>query len=283
MTLSTPLTDLRPARVALVHAHPDDETLWTGVTIAHLVRAGVEVHVVTCTLGEEGEVIPPALRHLEGDGPALAAHRREELRRATAALGATSHVLGEDGDGPRWRDSGMAGSPASQHRSAFASGGEEAAAALAEVLGTIGPDTVITYERTGGYGHPDHVATHRTTHAALRRLAEPPRLLEVVVPRSWAVADREWLTEHVHRTDVRVPGPDEAYPSSVVPDELVTHVVVDAAASAVQAAALREHATQATVHDGYYALSNDVAARLSGREAYRLVRVEGAAAGGAHE
>ncbi|WP_409483649.1 N-acetyl-1-D-myo-inositol-2-amino-2-deoxy-alpha-D-glucopyranoside deacetylase [Arsenicicoccus dermatophilus] len=276
MTLTTPLAALHPRRVALVHAHPDDESLWTGVTIAHLVAAGVDVHVVTCTLGEEGEVIPPALRHLEGQGAALASHRRTELAGAAAALGVTSHVLGDRGDegGGRWRDSGMAGTPAADHPEAFAGGGAAVVDALTDLLGRLDPDTVITYEEHGGYGHPDHVAAHRTTHAAVARLREAGRevrLLEVVLPRSWAVEDREWLAEHVHRTAVRVPGADEPFPPSVVPDERVTHVVADEAALRAQVAALREHPTQVTVYDGYYALSNDVAARLPGREAFVLV------------
>lgn len=290
MTLTRSLDDLALRRVVLVHAHPDDETLWTGVTTAHLAGQGADVHVVTCTLGEEGEVIPPGLRHLEGDGPALAAHRRGELAGATRVLGATSHLLGADGSrgsadpAPRWRDSGMAGTPAADHPDAFASAGGAAVDALAAVLREVGPDAVITYDPHGGYEHPDHVAAHRATLAAVASLEESPHVLLVVVPRSWAVEDRAWLTEHVHRTDVVVPGRDDPYPPSVVADELVTHVVVDPAAARVQVSALREHPTQVTVHDGYYALSNDIAARLAGREAFVLVDPRtGAPTGGSDE
>ncbi|MTB73395.1 PIG-L family deacetylase [Arsenicicoccus cauae] len=294
MTVTRSLDDLSLRRVVLVHAHPDDESLWTGVVTAHLVAQGAEAHVVTCTLGEEGEVIPPDLRHLEGDGPALAAHRRGELAGAMRVLGATSHVLsagsegrpglqgaagseGGGGPGARWRDSGMAGTPAAGHPDAFASAGGAAVEALADLLRELRPDGVITYDPHGGYEHPDHVAAHRATLAAVASLAvrgdleAPPHVLQVVVPRSWAMEDRAWLAEHVHRTDVVVPGPDDPYPPSVVPDDLVTHVVVDPAAARVQASALREHPTQVTVHDGYYALSNDIATRLAGREAFVLV------------
>ena len=112
-----PLPD-RPPRLLFVHAHPDDETLATGVAIAHHVASGDDVHVLTCTLGEEGEVIPPHLAHLEGaDGDPLAPHRAEELRAAMEVLGVTHHLLGaEGGHGvPTYRDSGMAGSPAAAH------------------------------------------------------------------------------------------------------------------------------------------------------------------------
>ena len=83
------------SRLLFVHAHPDDETLATGVAILHHVARGDDVHVLTCTLGEEGEVIPAELAHLEGaEGDPLAAHRRGELAGAVAVLGVTHHLLG---------------------------------------------------------------------------------------------------------------------------------------------------------------------------------------------
>jgi N-acetyl-1-D-myo-inositol-2-amino-2-deoxy-alpha-D-glucopyranoside deacetylase len=272
----------RPVRLVAVHAHPDDETLATGVALAHHAAAGDDVHVVTCTLGEEGEVIPPALAHLEGSDE-LGPHRAGEVARATRALGVTHHWLG--GDLPRWRDSGMEGSAAAAHPRALAGAPvEEVAGVLAEQLAALRPDVVITYDPEGGYRHPDHVQTHRATVAALRLLAgrhpevPAPRLYVALTPRSWAAEDRRWLAEHVRedvadggpgRTGpVTVPSPDDPYPPSVVDDGLVTHAVVDPGALAAQVAALREHPTQVTVHDGWFTLSNDVAARLPGREGY---------------
>lgn len=266
----------RPLRVVAVHAHPDDETLATGLTLAHHVAAGDEVHVVTCTLGEEGEVITPELAHLEGS-PDLAPHRHGELARATARLGVTHHYLG--GDPPRWRDSGMAGSAAAAHPRAFAAADvPDAAGALAALLEQIDPDVVLAYDPWGGYAHPDHVQAHRVTVEAAGRLARAPQVYVTLVPRSWAVEDRAWLAEHVPAGTrspaggvAQVPEPDEPFPPSVVPDEIVTHAVVDGpdgAALRRQVEALREHPTQATVHDGWYTLSNDVAARLPGREGF---------------
>lgn len=270
----------RPLRLVAVHAHPDDETLATGLTLAHHVEAGDEVHVVTCTLGEEGEVITPELAHLEGtDG--LGPHRRGELSRAMGRLGVRHHLLG--GDPPRWRDSGMAGSAAAAHPRALAGADvDEVATVLAELLVTIDPDVVLTYDPWGGYAHPDHVQTHRVTARAVQLLRErgdraedAPALFVTLTPRSWAQEDRRWLAEHVPPGvtspaggAARVPGPEEPYPPSVVPDELVTHAVQDARALARQVASLREHPTQVTVHDGWYALSNDVAARLPAREGF---------------
>ncbi|ANS80386.1 N-acetyl-1-D-myo-inosityl-2-amino-2-deoxy-alpha- D-glucopyranoside deacetylase MshB [Serinicoccus hydrothermalis] len=270
----------RPLRVVAVHAHPDDETLATGLTLAHHVEAGDEVHVVTCTLGEEGEVITPELAHLEGRGEDLAEHRRGELDRAMRALGVRHHLLG--GGRPRWRDSGMAGSAAVQHPRAFAGADpEEAAAVLAQQLTALAPDLVLTYDPWGGYGHPDHVQTHRVTARAVELLgaqgAVAPRLMVVLVPASWAREDRAWLAGHVPEGVrspaggvARVLSPDDPYPPGVVDDAAVTHTVMDTGALPRQRAALREHPTQVTLHDGWYTLSNDIAARLPGREAYAV-------------
>ncbi|GGK65749.1 N-acetyl-1-D-myo-inositol-2-amino-2-deoxy-alpha-D-glucopyranoside deacetylase [Ornithinimicrobium pekingense] len=272
----------RPLRLVAVHAHPDDETLATGIALASHAAAGDEVHVITCTLGEEGEVIPPPLAHLEGSED-LGPHRQAEVAAATAALGVRHHWLG--GDPPRWRDSGMEGSAAAGHPRAFAAAPvHEAAAVLAAQLEQIGPDVVLTYDVEGGYRHPDHVQTHRVTVAALACLPRPrrPRLYAVLTPRSWAEEDRAWLQAHVPDGvtgpaggAVVVPAADAPYPPSVVEDELVTHAVVAPSALPAQVAALRAHPTQVTVHDGWYTLSNDIAARLAGREGYAPVEVEG--------
>jgi N-acetyl-1-D-myo-inositol-2-amino-2-deoxy-alpha-D-glucopyranoside deacetylase len=265
----------RPLRLVAVHAHPDDETLATGLTLASHVQAGDEVHVVTATLGEEGEVIPPGLAHLEGTED-LGPHRRAEMARAAAALGVRHHWLG--GDLPRWRDSGMAGSPAAAHPRAFAAAPvDEAAAVLADLLRDLRADVVLTYDPQGGYGHPDHVQTHRVTVAAVASLPQDlrPALYVVLVPRSWAQEDRRWLAAHVPPVPagpadgvVVVPAADDPFPPGVVDDDLVTHAVVDATALPRQVDALREHPTQVTVHDGWYTLSNDVAARLAAREGF---------------
>lgn len=271
-------TDDRQLKVVAVHAHPDDETLATGVALAHHVARGDLVHVITATLGEEGEVIPPELAHLEGD-PALGPHRAGELDRAMAALGVEHDYLAAGSSRlskPRWRDSGMAGSEAAAHPRAFAGAPvAQAADLLAERLGILLPDLVLTYDAQGGYGHPDHIQTHRVTVAAVASLPEHlrPRLYAVLTPSSWAREDRAWLAERVPAdAGLTVPAPGDPFPPSVVDDSLVTHTVVDPAVVPAQVRALREHATQVSVRDDaaapYYALSNDIAARLSGREGY---------------
>jgi N-acetyl-1-D-myo-inositol-2-amino-2-deoxy-alpha-D-glucopyranoside deacetylase len=263
----------RAARLLFVHAHPDDETLATGVAIAHHVARGDDVHVLTCTLGEEGEVIPAHLAHLEGaPGDLLAAHRREELRGAMEVLGVTHHLLGAAGDGahPTYRDSGMAGSTAAAHPRAWAGADlADAAAAVRAVLDDVRPDVVVTYDATGGYGHPDHVRTHDATCRAVASSADAPVVFAVLTPLSWAVEDRLWLAEHVPAgRGLVVPGDEDPFPSSVVPDSVVTHAVVDPSVVPLQSRALMSHETQVVVGDGWYALSNHVVSRLAGREGY---------------
>jgi N-acetyl-1-D-myo-inositol-2-amino-2-deoxy-alpha-D-glucopyranoside deacetylase len=264
-----------------VHAHPDDETLTAGLTMAHYVRAGHPVHVLTCTLGEEGEVIPPDLLHLDAaHEDVLGEHRREELRAAMDTLGVSHEVLGEDsasGSPSRYRDSGMAGTPSASNPAAFVNAElDEAAAMVADVVRRLRPAAVVTYDEQGGYGHPDHIQTHRVTCAAVLTLpeGERPPVYAVLTPASWAREDRTWLADHPPvGTGWTLPDPEGDYPPSVVADDLVTHEVVDPGLVPVQAAALRQHVTQVTVADSgdVYALSNDIAARLPGREGFALL------------
>ncbi|GAB3877696.1 N-acetyl-1-D-myo-inositol-2-amino-2-deoxy-alpha-D-glucopyranoside deacetylase [Terrabacter terrigena] len=292
------------ARLLLVHAHPDDETLTCGVTMAHHVARGDDVHVLTCTLGEEGEVIPPALAHLEGDpADGLGPYRHGELTRALARVGATMHVLGADASAgrlSRYRDSGMAGSPAAARADAFARAELDGAGALvAEVMRRLRPDVVVTYDEHGGYGHPDHIQTHRVTRRALQQLDAselPARTYEILTPIGWVREDRAWLAAAdpgLLATDawwhdpelggvvgaagpdapaLVVPTADHPVPPSVVDDDAVSHVVHDDAARAVKNDALRAHATQVLVaSDDVHALSNLVAVRTTGREGFRQV------------
>jgi N-acetyl-1-D-myo-inositol-2-amino-2-deoxy-alpha-D-glucopyranoside deacetylase len=277
------------ARLLFVHAHPDDETLTTGVTMSAYAARGHEVHLLTCTLGEEGEVIPATLAHLGADrDDTLGPWRREELRAAMSVLGVAHSVLGEDSDrgvASRYRDSGMAGTPSAQRPDAFVGADlGEAAAMVAAHVKTLRPDVVVTYDEHGGYAHPDHVQTHRVTMAALVALTAEaeadgvavPAVYCILTPQSWATQDRAWLNEHLPLTgdagstnsNCVVLQQDAPYPPSVVSDEIVTHVVEEPAFVEIQSRALAKHATQVSVFDGYYALSNHIAGRLSGREGF---------------
>lgn len=258
-------------RLLFIHAHPDDESIATGVAIGAYAAAGHEVHVLTCTLGEQGEVIPPDLQHLDADhGDALGEFRLGEWQVALAALGATGHLLGFDESGATaYRDSGMAGSPSAARPDAFVNADAGAAIALArKVIEQVRPDVVITYENQGGYAHPDHIQAHRIACAAVATFATPPRMYAVLTPRSWVAQDRAWLAAEVSAPGVTIPAAGDPVSPSVVDDALVPYAVSDAEGARRQAAAMRAHATQITVHGAWFTLSNDIAARLSGREGY---------------
>ncbi|OBG38821.1 N-acetyl-1-D-myo-inositol-2-amino-2-deoxy-alpha-D-glucopyranoside deacetylase, partial [Mycobacterium alsense] len=153
-------------RLLFVHAHPDDETLSNGATIAHYAARGAQVRVVTCTLGEEGEVIGDRWAELAVDrADQLGGYRVTELTAALRALGAGAPCyLGGAG---RWRDSGMPGTPPRRRQRFIDADEREAVGALVAVIREQRPHVVVTYDPNGGYGHPDHVHTHTVTTAAV--------------------------------------------------------------------------------------------------------------------
>lgn len=167
------MSDLRGLRVMAVHAHPDDEALWTGGLLAHLSRRGADVRVVTCTLGEQGEVIGEPMQGLIADeADMLGGFRYRELEDSLRILGVNGvhHrpcLLGGVG---RWRDSGMVGTPSADHPRAFVKSGQQAVDALKALMSDFCPDIVVTYGSDGGYGHPDHIRAHEITHAAVAEL-----------------------------------------------------------------------------------------------------------------
>src|SRR4051794_11969002 len=150
-----------PRRLLLVHAHPDDETIGTGATMAYYAGNGALVTLVTCTLGEEGEIHLPELAELAADrGDQLGGYRLGGVERACAAMGVTDHrLLGAAG---RYRDSGMMGTPANDNPRCFWRADLDTAAGdLLDVIREVRPQVVVTYDPNGGYGHPDHIQSHR--------------------------------------------------------------------------------------------------------------------------
>jgi N-acetyl-1-D-myo-inositol-2-amino-2-deoxy-alpha-D-glucopyranoside deacetylase len=263
-----------PPRLLLVHAHPDDESLWTGGTIARYAAAGVPVTLVTCTLGEEGEVIPESLRRLAaGEADQLGGYRVGELRTACAALGVSDHrYLGGIG---RWRDSGMAGTPANSHPRAFAAGDlAEQAGALAEILAEVAPQVVVSYGPDGGYGHPDHVRAHEITMAAAgASVSTVDRVFYTVTSRRATEAGVSAVSTMDGRP-FRLPRPGEL---PVTEDAEITTVVPVSDVLPAKLAAMRAHATQVTVWQGAdgercYALSNGIAQPIVTEEFYVLAR-----------
>ncbi len=241
----------------LVHAHPDDESIGTGATMAKYAAEGARVTLVTCTLGELGEIIPPDLRHLFPDE--LGQHRIVELDRACAALGVEDHrFLGGEG---RYRDSGMMGLPDNDDPRCFWQANvDEAADALAKVIDEVAADVIVTYDANGFYGHPDHIQAHRVTRRAHELTGKAAKLYATAMPRSalesaLALPEESWF---VKNTDLSV----------AVPDDQVTTEIDAARYLDAKRAALRAHETQVTVDGDYYALSNDLGARILGTEYY---------------
>jgi N-acetyl-1-D-myo-inositol-2-amino-2-deoxy-alpha-D-glucopyranoside deacetylase len=257
-------------RLLLVHAHPDDESLWTGGTIARYAAAGAHVTVVTCTMGEEGEVIPAFLRLLAAsDADQLGGYRVGELRAACAALGVSDHrYLGGVG---RWRDSGMAGTPANDHPRALVRGDRaEQVDALAAILAEVRPQVVVTYGPDGGYGHPDHIAAHRITVAACE-MSDVDRLFHVVTSKR-ATENGVAELSKMDGLPYRLPEPGEL---PVTDDAEITTVVPIAEALPAKLGALRAHATQISLWQGgdgelCYALSNGIAQPIVSAEYYIL-------------
>ncbi len=231
-------------RLLLVHAHPDDESIGTGATMAKYAAEGVRVTLVTCTLGELGEVIPPSLAHLAAEAEdRLGEYRIGELAAACAALGVTDHrFLGGPG---RWRDSGMMGTEGNDDPRCFWQADlDEAADALLEVVREVRPQVLVSYDANGCYGHPDHIQAHRVAWRAFERAR--PEL-------------------------AGTGGPAKFYATAAPESGQVTTEVDASAYLERKLAAMRAHATQITVSAPFFALSNNVKQEALGVEYFTLL------------
>ena len=275
----------------LVHAHPDDETIGQGATMAKYAARGTAVTLVTCTLGEEGEVLVPELAHLAADKQdGLGQHRIVELSNAMKALGVTDHrFLGGPG---RYRDSGMV-----WHADGHAIAGEEvkdgsfwradlteAAALLVEIIREVRPQVMVTYDEFGGYGHPDHIQAHRVATYGAALAAVPSYRLDL--GPAWDIAKIYWgamsetrMREGLRR--LRASGdmtafegmdPDGPLPPFITPDNLLDAVVEGDEFAAAKMNAMRAHATQIAVDGPFFALSNNQGNTVWGTEFYRLAK-----------
>ncbi len=295
------MTSSLDRRLLLVHAHPDDESIGTGATMAKYAAEGARVTLVTCTLGELGEIIPPELAALAPErDDQLGGYRIGELNAACQALGVTDHrFLGGPG---RWRDSGMIGTPGNGDPRAFWQADvEEAATALAAVVREVRPQVMVTYDDDGFYGHPDHIQAHRVAWRAFQLAADPAVAIEAGAAGAagasagdggpalppWQVAKFYASTTPQSVLDAEIETlqatmlPDGfVLPASAadlvygVPDEQVTTEIDASAYLDVKLDAMRAHATQITVDGVFFALSNKVAQLASGVEHYALLTGE---------
>jgi N-acetyl-1-D-myo-inositol-2-amino-2-deoxy-alpha-D-glucopyranoside deacetylase len=270
-------------RLLFVHAHPDDESLINGATIAHYAARGAQVHVVTCTLGEEGEVIGDRWTHLAVDhADQLGGYRIGELTAALHALGVDAPIfLGGPG---RWRDSGMVGTAPRRQQRFIDADEREAVGALVSLIRTLRPHVVVTYDANGGYGHPDHVRAHVVTTAAVAAadtddfagtLWTVPKFYWTVIARSAFTAGWEALGPDDLRSEWVMPSSDSDYPDvgGLYSDEEIDAVVEATDALPAKTAALAAHATQLIIGPTgrACALSNNWALPILGQEHYVLV------------
>lgn len=253
-------------RVMFVHAHPDDESITTGGTLAALASAGREPLLVTLTRGERGEVVPGPFAHLQGTD-ALAPHRQAELAAALFMLGVERHAfLGVDparADGLTpviYEDSGMVWgadgrAAAAPDATADALTRAPAVEALNDLLAAAhgaGARAVVSYDDGGGYGHPDHVFAHRLARAVAHALGLP--FWEIVADD--AVADGAVDVDSAVGVDTDADPAVEIHDISPWFDRKI--------------AALRSHVTQLTIDDEEIVHVGGQRQRVSRGEAFRL-------------
>ncbi|KAA1418991.1 N-acetyl-1-D-myo-inositol-2-amino-2-deoxy-alpha-D-glucopyranoside deacetylase [Nocardioides humilatus] len=278
-------------RLLLVHAHPDDESIGQGATMAKYVAEGRGVTLVTCTAGEMGEILVPELEHLAADKEdGLGEHRRGELDAAMRELGVTDHrFLGGFGtyrdSGMKWHDDGHAIAADEIHDNAFWHADlTQAADHLIAVIREVRPQVMVTYDEFGGYGHPDHIQAHRVAMYAAQLAAAPSYRRDL--GEAWDIAKIYWgamsesrireglrrLRDEGDTTTFEGMDPDGQLPPFFRPDEDITAEVDAGAYLEQKMAALKAHATQITADGPFFALANNEGQLVWGRELYRLVK-----------
>jgi N-acetyl-1-D-myo-inositol-2-amino-2-deoxy-alpha-D-glucopyranoside deacetylase len=260
-------------RMLLVHAHPDDETINNGSTMALYAALGAEVTLVTCTRGEEGEVLVPELAHLAAQATdSLGDHRVEELAVAMKALGISDHrFLGEGVI--KYRDSGMMGTEPNNRPDVFWNADfDEATDHLVRVIDEVKPHVLITYDEFGGYGHPDHIQAHRVAMSAAEKSAwNIQKIYWNVMPKS---VIQEGI-DSMKKIGSDFFGAESADDLPFAKDDSFVHAMVDGNAYVEQKMdAMRAHATQIEVDGPFFALSNNLGLQVWGHEYYTLVKGE---------
>jgi N-acetyl-1-D-myo-inositol-2-amino-2-deoxy-alpha-D-glucopyranoside deacetylase len=256
-----------------VHAHPDDETINNGATMALYADRGAQVTLVTCTRGEEGEVLVPALSHLaSSEQDQLGAHREIELADAMKSLGVSDHrFLGAPST--KFRDSGMMGTEPNNRPDVFWQADLDLAAKiLVEVIEEIKPHILITYDEIGGYGHPDHIKAHLV---AMRAAELSDWQIQKIY---WNTMPKSVLAEGISK--MKEIGSDFFGAESVddLPfakdDEFVTTLIDGSKYVDAKMAAMKAHETQISLDGPFFALSNNLGLQIWGDEYYTLVKGE---------
>ena len=285
------MSDTAAHRLLLVHAHPDDESIGQGATMAKYAAEGRGVTLVTCTAGEMGEILVPELEHLAADRTdGLGLHRKDELEAAMKELGVTDHrFLGGFGtyrdSGMKWHEDGHAVAADDVHANAFWNADlTEAADHLVAVIREVRPQVLVTYDQFGGYGHPDHIQAHRVATYATALAAVPSYKLELGEP--WDIAKVYWGAMSASRIRdairaLRAAGDEKTFegmdpdgpmwPFMVEDDQLAARIdavdFVDA-----KMAAMKAHATQILPDGPFFSMSEAMGPEAWGFEFFRLAK-----------
>jgi N-acetyl-1-D-myo-inositol-2-amino-2-deoxy-alpha-D-glucopyranoside deacetylase len=260
-------------RALLVHAHPDDETINNGATMAMYAALGADVTLVTCTRGEEGEVLVEEHAHkAASNDDLLGEHRVLELTDAMRELGIKDfRFLGEPSS--QYRDSGMMGTEPNERRDCFWQADFDTATnQLVKVIDEVKPHVLITYDEFGGYGHPDHIQAHRIAMAASEKSEwQISKIYWNVMPRSVIQEGIDKMKE----LGSDFFGAESADDLPFAKDDSFVTTLIDGNSYVEQKmAAMRAHATQIAVDGPFFALSNNLGLQVWGHEYYTLVRGE---------
>ena len=260
-----------------IHAHPDDEVITTGGVLRHSVVRGFRVKVVTCTDGSRGEVVGEGMDPAEVF-PRLAEVRRGEIANALGALGVTEHeLLG-------YADSGMMGTEGNEDPASFWQADlHEAIGRVVAIIRSFKPSVFVTYDPFGGYGHPDHIQTHRVgllaveaaSMAALYPEAGPawrtPKAYYTAIPKSGIVKMNQMFL------DRGLPSPfgEEIDPAEIpmgTDDDLITSLVDVSEHIEDKQAALKAHHSQISPESFFLNIPDDLIPTLYGTESFVRVR-----------
>ncbi|HEY6933827.1 MAG TPA: N-acetyl-1-D-myo-inositol-2-amino-2-deoxy-alpha-D-glucopyranoside deacetylase [Marmoricola sp.] len=275
----------------LVHAHPDDESIGQGATMAKYAAEGVGVTLVTCTGGEMGEILVPELEHLAADkDDTLADQRKVELANAMKALGVSDHrYLGGfkkyRDSGMQWHEDGHAVPADDIHENAFWHADlTEAADSLVAVIREVRPQVLVTYDQFGGYGHPDHIQAHRVAMYGAALAAVPSYRRDLgeahdIAKIYWGAMSASRMREGLRRlreagdtTTFEGMDPDGPLPEFICEDSDLAAVVDGTDYVEAKMAAMRAHATQIAVDGPFFALSNNVGQQVWGAEFFRIAK-----------
>lgn len=260
-------------RLLLVHAHPDDETINNGATMALYAALGAQVTLITCTRGEEGEVLVEEHAHKAAAyDDLLGEHRILELAEAMKALGVSDHrFLGEPE--VQYRDSGMMDTEPNNRPDCFWQADlEKASELLVRVIDEVRPHVMITYDEFGGYGHPDHIQAHRVAMAAADKAEWAiSKIYWNVMPRSVIQSGIDAMRE----VGSDFFGAESAEDLPFCKDDSYVSTLIDGNQYVeAKMEAMRAHATQISVDGPFFALSNNLGLQVWGHEYYTLVRGE---------